>query len=114
MTAKVLVPAVILATTAPAATPYTYTSPTGGNGTYLDFVQFLNYGAAAAKVTVNVVKAGDSASNTNLRIKAVSIAIGASYAAPEITGLFLAPGDYISWLADTATSINGFVSGREL
>lgn len=114
MTAKVLVPAVILATTAPAAAPYTYTAPASGNGTYIDFVQFMNYGAAAAKVTVNVVRAADTASNANLRVKAVSIAIGATYAAPEITGMFLAPGDYISWFADTATSINGFVSGREL
>lgn len=114
MTPKVLIQSQILAITAPAAAPYTYTSPASGNGTYIDFVQIVNYSGAAAKVTINVVAAGGAAGNQNLRAQAVSIAAGASYPGPEITGIFLNPGDYVSWFADTATAINGYASGREL
>lgn len=91
-----------------------YTSPATGKGTILDKFTGTNTTAAAAVLTVNLVKAAGAAAATNVISSAVSIAPGASYTFPELVGHVLGAGDFISTLAGTAAAITIRASGREL
>jgi len=98
----------------PSAQTTAYTSPTGGKGTWVDKFVATNYSGGVVTISVNVVTLGDTAGNHNLAIKTKSLAAGESYTFPELVGKFLNPGDFISWVASAATSINGAANGREL
>lgn len=101
----------------PNAQTTEYTSPlaaNGGKGTWIDKATATNYSGVAAVVSVNLVTLADTAGNQNLTVKTVSLAAGQTYTFPELVGKYLAPGDFISWLAGTAAAINGAINGREL
>lgn len=98
----------------PDAQGTAYTSPGNGKGTWIDKLTATNYSGSTATVSVNLVPSGGVAGNTNLIVKTKSLAPGETYTFPEIVGKFLNPGDFISWIASAATSVNGGANGREI
>lgn len=97
-----------------AATTTKYTSPTAGKGTWIDKFTVTNTSAGAVTYSVWLVPDGETPADTNLIIKDKSLAAAATDLAPEVTGKFLAPGDFIAWDASAATSLTGGANGREL
>ncbi len=105
---KNLVPAKIVEAT--QITQYTATGVT----TIIDKFTATNYSAAAATISVNLVTVAGSAGNLNLITKTKTLQPAEVYTFPELVGQVLNPGDFISTIAGTATSINMRVSGREV
>ena len=70
--------------------------------------------ATAAAISVNLVTVSFTAGNQNLISKTKTLQPAEVYTFPELVGQVLNPGDFISTLAGTATSINMRVSGREV
>lgn len=97
----------------PAANTNLYTAP-ANTRTIVDKATATNTTAGAVTITFNLVASGGSASATNTVISAQSVAAGATYLCPEVAGHVLNPGDFISAIAGTATSISVRVSGREV
>lgn len=108
VTTKVLVPAKIAENA--QTTQYTATSVTA----IIDKFTATNFGAASAAISVSLVSSGDSAGNANLIVKTKTLQPNETYTFPELVGHSLMPGGFISTLADTASSINIRVSGREV
>lgn len=108
VTVKNLVPAKIVEAT--QTTQYTATGVT----TIIDKFTATNYNSAAATISVNLVTSGGAAGNLNLITKTKSLQPSEVYTFPELVGQVLNPGDFISTIAGTATSINMRVSGREV
>ena len=108
VTVKVLVPAKIVEAT--QTTQYTANNVT----TIIDKFTATNYSATAAAISVNLVTVAGSAGNLNLISKTKTLQPAEVYTFPELVGQVLNPGDFISTLAGTATSINMRVSGREV
>jgi hypothetical protein len=109
-TPKVLVAAQDLAN----ASATLYTSPPTGKGTWIDKATACNHSGGTRTVTFNVVPSGGATANANLAVDAKSIADKATDLLPELVGKYLAPGDFITGLADTATSVALSINGREL
>jgi hypothetical protein len=105
---KVLIPA----KTAENAQTTQYTAT--GVTTIIDKFTATNYSASAATISVNLVTTGGAAGNVNLITKTKTLQPSEVYTFPEIVGQVLNPGDFISTLAGTATSINIRASGREV
>lgn len=105
---KVLIPAKI----AEAAQTTQYTA--SGVTTIVDKFTATNYGAAAASISVNVVTLADTAGNQNLIVKTKTLQPAETYTFPEIVGVALEPGGFISTIAGTASSINIRANGREI
>ena len=108
VTVKVLVPAKIVEAT--QTTQYTANNVT----TIIDKFTATNYSATAAAISVNLVTVSGTAGNLNLISKTKTLQPAEVYTFPELVGQVLNPGDFISTLAGTATSINMRVSGREV
>lgn len=108
VTVKVLVPSKIVE--ASQTTQYTATGVT----TIIDKFTATNYNSAAATISVNLVTTAGSAGNSNLITKTKTLQPSEVYTFPELVGQVLSPGDFISTIAGTATSINMRVSGREV
>lgn len=108
VTVKVLVPAKIVEAT--QTTQYTATGVT----TIIDKFTATNYNSAAATISVNLVTSAGSAGNLNLITKTKTLQPSEVYTFPELVGQVLNPGDFISTIAGTASSINMRVSGREV
>ena len=108
VTVKVLVPA----KTVENAQTTQYTA--NGVTTIIDKFTATNYGAAAATISINVVTATDTAGNQNLIVKQKTLQPSETYTFPEIVGVALEPGGFISTLAGTASSINIRSNGREI
>ena len=108
VTVKVLVPAKTVEAT--QTTQYTATGVT----TIIDKFTATNYNMAAATISVNLVTVSGSAGNTNLITKTKTLQPAEVYTFPELVGQVLGPGDFISTIAGTASSINMRVSGREV
>ena len=108
VTVKVLVPAKIVE--AAQTTQYTATGVT----TIIDKFTATNYNSAAATISVNLVTSAGSAGNLNLITKTKTLQPSEVYTFPELVGQVLSPGDFISTIAGTASSINMRVSGREV
>jgi len=108
VTAKVLVPA----KTAESTQTSQYIAD--GVTTIIDKFTATNYSASAATLSVNLITATFSAANSNLIVKARTLAAGETYIFPEISGQVLGPSAFISTLAGTASAINIRVSGREI
>ena len=98
----------------PAVVGVAYTSPASGRGTWIDKFTLCNTTAGAVTATVYVVPAAGSPGASNTVLSAVSIAAGETYLCPEITGRFMAAGSSVQWLASAATSITGYIGGREV
>lgn len=108
VTVKVLIPAKIAEAT--QTTQYTATGVT----TIIDKFTATNYSAVAATISINLVTVSGSAGNLNLITKTKTLQPSEVYTFPEIVGQVLNPGDFISTIAGTATSINIRASGREV
>lgn len=105
---KVLIPAKIAEGT--QTTQYT----ANGVTTIVDKFTATNYGAAAASISVNVVTLADTTGNQNLIVKTKTLQPSETYTFPEIVGVALEPGGFISTIAGTASSINIRSNGREI
>jgi hypothetical protein len=108
VTAKQLVAPLIVSNA--QTTQYTATSVYA----IIDKFTVTNYSASAVTISVNLVSSGDTAGNQNLIVKTRTLQGLETYAFPELSGQVLEPGDFISTLAGTATSLNMMVSGREI
>jgi hypothetical protein len=102
-----LVEAVQVPITTPAAQ---YTCPPNSK-VIVRHVVFCNTAVGAAKLTAEVVPSGGSSGNAAIVIDALSIAAGASYVSPELSGVVLNAGDSIQCFSDTATAISMNASG---
>lgn len=105
---KVLIPAKIAENT--QTTQYTATGVT----TIIDKFTATNYGAVTASISVNVVTLADTAGNQNLIVKTKSLQPSETYTFPEIVGVALEPGGFVSTIASAASSINIRSNGREI
>ena len=105
---KVLIPAKIAENS--QTTQYTATGVT----TIIDKFTATNYNSSAASISVNIVTASDTAGNQNLIVKTKTLQPAETYTFPELVGVALAPGGFISTLASAATSINIRSNGREI
>jgi hypothetical protein len=108
VTVKNLVPAKTVEAT--QTTQYTATGVT----TIIDKFTSTNYSATAATISVNLVTVAGSAGNSNLITKTKTLEPAEVFTFPELVGQVLNPGDFISTIAGTASSINMRVSGREV
>lgn len=106
---KVLIPAKI----AENAQTTQYTAATNVT-TIVDKFTATNYGAAAASISVNVVTSGDTSGDRNLIVKTKTLQPSETYTFPEIVGVALEPGGFLSTLASAASSINIRSNGREI
>ena len=70
-----------------------------------------NTSGSAVTVAVSIVKSGGTAGNANRVLPSYSLAAGDSMSLPELVGVFLGPGDFISALASAATSVSFVASG---
>ena len=82
--------------------------------TIIDKFTATNYSSTAATISVNVVTTSDTAGNQNLITKTKTLQPTEVYTFPELVGQVLNPGDFISTIAGTASSINMRISGREV
>ena len=108
VTAPVLIPA----KTAEASQTTQYTA--NGVTTIIDKFTGTNYTATAATLSVNVITASGSATNSNLIVKAKTLQAGETYTFPELVGQILGSGAFISTIAGTGSAINIRASGREV
>lgn len=108
VTVKVLVPAKTVENS--QTTQYTASGVT----TIIDKFTATNYNTAAATISVNLVTSAGAAGNANLITKTKTLQPAEVYTFPELVGQVLNPGDFISTIAGTASSINMRVSGREV
>jgi len=108
VTATVLIPA----KTAESSQTTQYTA--NGVTAIIDKFTGTNFTATAATLSVNVITAAGSATNSNLIVKAKTLQAGETYTFPELVGQILGSGAFISTIAGTATAINIRASGREV
>ena len=101
---------IIPAKTAEAAQTTQYTS--NGVQTIIDKFTATNYSAVAATISVNLITAAGSATDSNLIVKAKTLQPSETYTFPELVGHVLPNNGFISTIAGTATSINIRASGR--
>lgn len=87
-----------------------YTSPATTTTTVTRCV-FTNVDTVQRTLTVNVVRSGGGVAATNEMVAAYPISPGEAYVAPELAGLILGPGDFISAKASAANAINAVGSG---
>lgn len=80
----------------------------------IDKFTVTNTSAANVTLSVNLVASAGSASDSNLVLKAKSIAPSETYTCPELVGQTLESGGFISTLAGAATSLTISASGREI
>ncbi|CAB4202504.1 hypothetical protein UFOVP1366_30 [uncultured Caudovirales phage] len=101
---------IIPAKTAEATQTTQYTS--NGVQTIIDKFTATNYSATAATISVNLITATGSATDSNLIVKARTLQASETYTFPELVGHVLPNNGFISTLAGTATAINIRASGR--
>lgn len=107
VTAKPLVEAA----QAPNAQTTVYTAAAG---TRVIIDKFQGYSpTAGVSLSVNIVGSGGSAGASNLLV-VKTFAAGEAYTFPELVGQILGPGDFISIIASSATTIVYRISGREI
>jgi len=87
-----------------------YTS--SGVTTIIDKFTATNYSAAAATISVNLVAAGGTATDSNLIVKTKTLQPSETYTFPELVGFALTSNAFISTIAGTASAINIRASGR--
>ena len=80
----------------------------------IDKCVITNTTAVEVKISINIVKKSTSAAATNLILTEHIIAGKETYLCPEIIGVVLENGDFISTLAGAASSLAINISGREI
>ena len=108
VTVKTLVPGKSVEAT--QTTQYTATGVT----TIIDKFTATNYSASPATISVNLVTTSGTAGDVNLITKTKTLQASEVYTFPELVGQVLNPGDFISTIASTVSTINMRVSGREV
>ncbi len=103
---------IVSAKTAEAAQTTQYTAL--GVRALIDKFTATNYSSVASTLSVNLVLAAGTPTNSNLIVKTKAIQAGETYTFPELVGHILNTGDMISTIAGDASSINIRVSGREI
>ena len=101
---------IIPAKTAEATQTTQYTS--NGVQTIIDKFTATNYSATAATISVNLITAAGSATDSNLIVDTKTLQPLETYTFPELVGHVLPNNGFISTIAGTATSINIRASGR--
>jgi hypothetical protein len=101
---------IIPAKTAEATQTTQYTS--NGVQTIIDKFTATNYSASAATISVNLITAAGSATDSNLIVDTKTLQPLETYTFPELVGHVLPNNGFISTIAGTATSINIRASGR--
>ena len=101
---------IIPAKTAEDAQTTQYTS--NGVQTIIDKFTATNYSATAATISVNLITATGSASDSNLIVKAKTLQASETYTFPELVGHVIPNNGFISTIAGTASAINIRASGR--
>ena len=101
---------IIPAKTAEAAQTTQYTS--NGVQTIIDKFTATNYSAVAATISVNLVAAAGTATDSNLIVKAKTLQASETYTFPELVGHVLPNNGFVSTIAGTASAINIRASGR--
>lgn len=98
---------------APVAQTTMYTS--GLNVvTRIDKATFTNTDTVAQTISVNIVPSGGAAGGANLITAAQSILPGQTFNDPNIYGLYLAAGDFISVIASVASKIAMNIAGTQI
>ena len=82
--------------------------------TIIDKFTATNTSADNVTLSVNLVGSGGSPGVSNLIVDTRTVAPDETYTFPELVGQVLEPGDFISTLAGTATSLTIRASGREI
>ena len=82
--------------------------------TIIDKFTVTNTSANNVTLSVNLVASGGSAGDSNLVLKAKSIAPSETYTCPELVGQTLEASGFISTIAGAATSLTISASGREI
>lgn len=90
-----------------------YTCPAGKRA-IIDKFTATNQDAGAIALTIYIVPNGQSATDSNKIIKAVSIAAGATLNISEMQNQILATGDAISVFCTVADKLTIRASGREI
>lgn len=103
--------AIILSKAAENAQTTQYTS--SDVQTIIDKFVVNNTTGGNVTFAVNVVNSGGTAASSNL-ILSKTILAGQCYTCPELIGLVLEAGDFISTLAGAATSLTIRASGRQI
>lgn len=80
----------------------------------IDKFTVTNTSASNVTLSVNLVASGGAAGDSNLVLKAKSIAPSETYTCPELVGQTLEASGFISTLAGAATSLTISASGREI
>jgi len=101
---------IIPAKTAEATQTTQYTST--GVQTIIDKFTATNYSAVAATISVNLITAAGTATDSNLIVETKTLQPTETYTFPELVGHVLPNNGFISTIAGTATSINIRASGR--
>lgn len=82
--------------------------------TIIDDFTATNTTAGNITISINIVEDGESTGNSNLIIKAKSIAPSQTYGFPQLIGTVLEAGSYISTIASAGASLTIAASGREI
>lgn len=98
--------------TIPATQATAYTSPSSGRGTWVDFGQVSNYGGGTISFSLWLVPNGATVGDAHLIQHDIGVAHKVAYQLPA--GFLLPAGASLLWQAATASSLSGFLSGREL
>ena len=101
---------IIPAKTAEATQTTQYTST--GVQTIIDKFTATNYSATAATISVNLITAAGSATDSNLIVDTKTLQPLETYTFPELVGHVIPNNGFISTIAGTAASINIRASGR--
>lgn len=78
----------------------------------VDYAKLMNFTTGVITVTGYRVPSGQSAGNSYIIMKSVSIEAGQTYHCPEIVGATLETGDSVQLLASAAASVSVQMGGR--
>ncbi len=96
--------------TASAATVYT----SDRTKTLITACTMTNTDTVVRTFTIYVIKVAGTAGVTNILISARSIAPGETQQVPEMAGQILENGDFVQWLADSASKITPTLNGIQV
>lgn len=108
VTVAVLIPAKYAESS--QTTQYTAT----GVQAIIDKFTATNIDTVARTLSVNLVTSAETAGNSNLIIKTKMLQPAEIYTFPELAGQLLNPGDFISTIAGTASTVVIRAGGREV
>jgi hypothetical protein len=87
-----------------------YTGP-ANSAVKISSARLTSTSGSAVTVSISLVKTGGTAGNSNRVLSSYSLAAGDGTDLPELKDAFLGPGDFISAIASSATSVTLVVSG---